>query len=98
MIGRFAAITRADPAATETACAVLGAQRALRILGGFTRLCLLHGKPGYVRLIPRVWAHLQGNLAHPALAAVRDATAALPEPSPQALQRITDQCGTPPTP
>ena len=98
MIAHFAAITGADPARTETACAVLGAQRALRILGGFTRLCLLHGKPGYIRLIPRVWAHLQANLSHPALAALRDAAAALPEPSPQALQRITDQCGMPPTP
>jgi N-acetylmuramate 1-kinase len=98
MIGHFAGVTGADLARTETACAVLGAQRALRILGGFTRLCLLHGKPGYVRLIPRVWAHLQGNLAHPALAALRDAAAALPEPTPEALQRITDQCGTPPTP
>ena len=98
LIAQFAAITGADPARTATACAVLGAQRALRILGGFTRLCLLHGKPGYVRLIPRVWAHLQANLAHPALAPLRAATAALPEPSPQALQRITDQCGQPPTP
>jgi aminoglycoside/choline kinase family phosphotransferase len=70
----------------------------LRILGGFTRLCLLHGKPGYIRLIPRVWAHLQGNLAHSALAALRDAAAVLPELSPKALQRITDQCGMPPTP
>ena len=43
MIGHFARVTGADPATTETACAVLGAQRALRILGGFTRLCLLHG-------------------------------------------------------
>jgi hypothetical protein len=98
MIGHFAQVTGADPARTETACAVLGAQRALRILGGFTRLCLLHGKPGYVRLIPRVWTHLQANLSHPALSALRAAAAALPEPTPAALQRITDQCGTPPTP
>lgn len=98
MIGHFAAITGADPACTETACAVLGAQRALRILGGFTRLCLLHGKPGYIRLIQRVWAHLQGNLAHPALAALRAAAISLPDPTPEALQRITDQCAMPPTP
>lgn len=98
MIGHFARVTGADAATTETACAVLGAERALRILGGFTRLCLLHGKPGYIRLIPRVWAHLQANLAHPALAALRNAAAALPDPSAQALQRITDQCGKPPTP
>lgn len=96
MIGHFAALTGADPDRTATACAVLGAQRALRILGGFTRLSLHFGKPGYVRLIPRVWAHLQHDLAHPALAEVRDA-ARLPDPTPGALQRITDLCGTVPT-
>lgn len=95
MIGHFAALTGADPVRTATACAVLGAQRALRILGGFTRLSLHFGKPGYVRLIPRVWAHLQHDLAHPALAGVR-AAAQLPEPTPEALQRITELCGTVP--
>ncbi|MFN3644892.1 MAG: aminoglycoside phosphotransferase family protein [Gemmobacter sp.] len=96
LIAHFAQITGADPERTATACAVLGAQRALRILGGFTRLSLHFGKPGYVRLIPRVWAHLQADLAHPALAGVR-AAARLPEPTPEALQRITDLCGTVPT-
>lgn len=96
MIRHFATITRADPDRTATACAVLGAQRALRILGGFTRLSLHFGKPGYVRLISRVWAHLQHDLAHPALAEVR-AAARLPSPTPEALQRIIDLCGTVPT-
>ncbi len=49
------------------AYASLGAQRALRILGIFARLCLHGNKPGYVKLIPRVWDQLQRNLAHPAL-------------------------------
>lgn len=97
MIARFAHATGADPDQTTVACAVLGAQRALRILGGFTRLSLHFAKPGYVRLIPRVWAHLQANLAHPALADLRDA-ARLPAPTPDALQRITDLCGTVPSP
>ena len=97
MIVRFAAATAADLAWMQTHCAVLGVQRALRILGGFSRLSLHFGKPGYVRLIPRVWAHLHRNLAHPALADLATAAQILPEPSPQALQRITDQCGTVPT-
>ncbi|GGE06642.1 hypothetical protein SAMN05421774_102708 [Gemmobacter megaterium] len=97
MIAHFARVTGADPERTATACAVLGAQRNLRILGGFTRLSLHFGKPGYVRLIPRVWAHLQHDLAHPALGGVR-AAAALPEPSPDALQRIIELCGTVQTP
>jgi len=95
MIARFAAVTGRAPDAVATACAVLGAQRALRILGGFTRLSLHFGKPGYVRLIPRVWAHLQRNLSHPALAGVR-AAARLPDPDAAALQRIIDLCGTEP--
>ena len=98
MIAHFARATGTDPDLVATRCAVLGAQRALRILGGFTRLSLHFGKPGYVRLIPRVWAHLQRNLAHPALGPVRDRVAHLPDPTPDALQRITDLCGTVPSP
>ena len=97
MITHFAHVTGADPDRCAAACAVLGAQRNLRILGGFTRLSLHFGKPGYVKLIPRVWAHLQHDLAHPALAGVRK-VADLPEPVPDALQRITDLCGTVPIP
>ncbi|MDE2912476.1 MAG: phosphotransferase [Paracoccaceae bacterium] len=52
----------------ETAYSVLGAQRNLRILGVFARLCLRDGKPGYVDMIPRVWDHLQRDLRHPVLA------------------------------
>lgn len=96
MIRRFAAATGREEAQVARACAALGAQRALRILGTFARLSLHYGKPGYVRLIPRVWGQLQQNLAHPALAGLARA-AALPPPSPAALQRITDQCGTIPT-
>lgn len=97
LIGEFARLTGQDPTDTATACAVLGAQRNLRILGGFTRLSLHFGKPGYVRLIPRVWAHAQACLAHPALTALREATADLPEPTPEALQRIVALCGTRPS-
>lgn len=76
---------------------MLGAQRALRILGIFARLCLVSGKAGYVDLIPRVWGQLQQNLAHKALADLRPiCDAALPRPTPQALNRIKDQCATNP--
>ncbi|MEY4982276.1 MAG: hypothetical protein RIR62_542 [Pseudomonadota bacterium] len=94
MISRFCAAKGIDPAAFAPAYATLGAQRALRILGIFARLCLKSGKPGYVTLIPRVWGQLHRNLAHPALAPLatlcRDL---LPEPTADALQRITAQCG-----
>lgn len=79
--------------------AALGAQRALRILGIFARLCLLGGKPHYVALIPRVWGRLQRNLAHPGLAPLATlCDSLLPAPTPALLERITAQCGTAPTP
>lgn len=48
--------------------ALLGAQRNLKIIGIFTRLCVRDGKPGYLAFLPRVWAHLHRDLTHPALA------------------------------
>jgi N-acetylmuramate 1-kinase len=76
------------------ACAVWGAQRALRILGVFARLCLVADKPGYLRLVPRVWGHLQGNLAHPALRPLaRLCDDLLPAPSAGVLADIAAQAG-----
>ena len=91
--------TALSPDAFSVAYAALGAQRALRILGIFARLCLVAGKPGYVRLIPRVWGQLQRNLAHPDLAALRAiCDQVLPPPTPAALTRIESLCNRPPTP
>lgn len=50
--------------------AVLGAQRNAKIVGIFVRLCRRDGKPRYLDLIPRVWALLERDLVHPALAPV----------------------------
>lgn len=98
MIAEFAALRGADPQKTALSCAVLGAQRNLRILGGFTRLSLHFGKPHYVRLIPRVWGYLQSCLACPELSELRDIAARLPLPDAKALKRIEDLCGTCPDP
>ena len=49
----------------------LGAQRNAKIIGIFVRLWKRDGKPRYLDLIPRVWAHLERDLAHPALDPVR---------------------------
>jgi N-acetylmuramate 1-kinase len=76
---------------------VLGAQRALRILGVFARLCLVAGKAAYVPLLPRVWGQLQANLAHPALHPMAAVCARLlPPPTSATLERIARQCGTHP--
>ena len=94
MKAHFVATTGAGQAAFDTAYAVLGAQRALRILGVFARLCLVDEKPGYLPLIPRVWDHLQRNLAAPALAPLAKICAkVLPEPTPHALAKIGSKCG-----
>lgn len=50
--------------------ATLGAQRNAKIVGIFTRLNARDGKPRYLAMIPRVWAALERDLAHPALVPV----------------------------
>lgn len=55
----------------HAAYAVQGAQRNAKILGIFVRLARRDGKPHYLDLIPRVRAHFQNDLSHPALADVR---------------------------
>lgn len=94
-IAHFARHTGTDPDRLSLPLAVLGAQRALRIIGVFARLCLVAGKPGYLALLPRVWDHLQANLSHPALADLRHlCDAILPPPSDDLLQRIRKSCAT----
>lgn len=49
---------------------ILGAQRAAKVIGIFTRLSRRDGKHSYLRHIPRVWRRLEDNLGHPGLAGV----------------------------
>ncbi len=99
MIARYAHGSGQEPDVLTSAYATLGAQRNLRILGIFARLCIRDGKPHYVDMIPRVWGYLQRNLAHPALAEVATCLrGALPEPTPDFLEHLKSKCATPPTP
>jgi N-acetylmuramate 1-kinase len=50
----------------------LGAQRNAKIVGIFVRLWKRDGKPRYLDYIPRVWALLERDLTHPALAPVAE--------------------------
>ena len=68
MLARYLERSGADAAAFGAAAGVLAAQRNLKILGLFTRLARRDGKPRYLGLLPRVWAHLARDLAHPDLA------------------------------
>ncbi|MFD2173044.1 aminoglycoside phosphotransferase family protein [Rhodobacter lacus] len=91
---RYAALRGFDPEGFGASYALLGAQRALRILAIFARLCLAGGKPHYLALMPRVWGYLQRNLAAPSLAPLRHAVAAaLVPPSPELLARMERECG-----
>ncbi|MFP4273677.1 MAG: aminoglycoside phosphotransferase family protein [Paracoccaceae bacterium] len=79
-----------------SAIAILGAQRNTRILGIFARLAALRGKPHYIDLIPRVWGHLQKDLAHPALAGIaRLMQDALPPPDHCHLKGLKARCRMP---
>ena len=61
--------------------ALLGAQRNAKIVGIFARLFRRDGKPRYLALVPRVWAAMERDLAHPALAPVAQWFAAnVPQP------------------
>lgn len=76
-------------AAFESAFACLGAQRCLRILGVFARLCLRDGKPGYLALLPRVWGQLDTCLSHPDLAELADVVReSLPPPTQDRIERL----------
>lgn len=96
-VAAYTAAIGFDPADFGAVYALLGAQRALRIVGIFARLCLKTGKVHYVDYIPRVWAYLARNLRHPelrSLAGVVDTL--LPPPTEDRLQRIKEKCGTRP--
>lgn len=71
MAGRRAADAAFNAAEFEAAYAVFGAQRASKILGAFSRLASVGGKPGYLRHIDRAKEVLRRNLIHPVLSALR---------------------------
>ncbi len=60
-----------DVAAFGEAYALMGAQRATKILGLFTRLDRRDGKPQYLRHLPRIERTLAKNLSHPSLQPLR---------------------------
>ncbi len=76
LLGHYARARReADPGfdlgTFARAYALLGAQRATKILGIFARLDKRDHKPQYLSHLPRVENYLVKNLAHPVMAEVR---------------------------
>ena len=91
MAERYVRTVGLDPACLEAEASALAAQRNLKILGLFTRLCRRDGKPRYLAMLPRVWAHLRSDLTHPDLAALRLwVDDHLPPPTSARLDRIAE--------
>lgn len=87
-IARYIAATNVDDARFRAAYALLGAQRSLRIMGIFTRLAQRDHKMRYLAFMPRVWAMIQRDLAHPALAPLVKALEGIPAPTEDIINRI----------
>ena len=76
MLARYVSHARVDLAGFDeeefrAAYAVLGAERALRLIGLWPRLLKRDGKPQYMAHMPRTMEYLRRNLAHPALAPLK---------------------------
>lgn len=94
-IARYIALTAVDADRFRAAYALLGAQRGLRIMGIFTRLCIRDHKNRYLDFMPRVWSMIQRNLAHPALAPLAAELEPIPGPTVDIIERIAAQCPYP---
>jgi hypothetical protein len=70
MLGHYCAASGVSDDDFLADYARLGAQRNAKIVGIFTRLDRRDGKPKYLAMIPRVWAAMERDLAHSALAPV----------------------------
>ena len=71
---------------------LLGAQRNAKIVGIFARLCVRDGKPRYLSMIPRVWAHLMRDVRKvPGLRGFIERH--IPAPTDDLLARIATEHG-----
>ncbi|MDO5657292.1 MAG: tRNA (adenosine(37)-N6)-threonylcarbamoyltransferase complex ATPase subunit type 1 TsaE [Paracoccus sp. (in: a-proteobacteria)] len=93
-IARYLDASGADPDRFGAAYALLGAARNLRIMGIFARLCVQDGKPRYLDFMPRVWAHILRETAHPRLAALRELVVQVPAPDDAMIERFRARCPT----
>ena len=78
------------------ALSTLSAQRNLRVLALFARLCLRDGKPRYLKLMPHVWNNLWRDLSHPHLSNLFRLCRSLPEPTPNLQSELRAKCASRP--
>jgi len=89
MLDRYLACSGLERDGFMAAAHVLGAQRNLKIMGLFTRLCRRDGKARYIDLLPRVWRLLAADLEHPDLAHLSDwVSRNVPAPDAAARARL----------
>lgn len=89
MVSRFIERGGHDKATFLQRYAALCAQRSLRILGVFARLCIRDRKPSYLRFMPRVWETLMDSLRHESLRELEGFVREnIPAPDREALERV----------
>jgi N-acetylmuramate 1-kinase len=71
MLERYLAATGTDRDRFLKAYALLGAQRNCKIVGIFARLAARDNKFHYLNFLPRVWRHLENDVRHPSLLALK---------------------------
>ncbi|MEM9850891.1 MAG: phosphotransferase, partial [Pseudomonadota bacterium] len=95
MMARFLDATGMEATEFKALYAALGAQRNLKIMGIFARLALRDQKHAYLSYIPRVWAHVTRDLAHPTLAALSNwVSTHVPPPTSETLVSIAARAGS----
>lgn len=76
MMERYLEIRRRNPSFNEEAFlkgfSIMSAQRNCKLVGIWVRLMKRDGKPGYMKHMPRTFAHLREALAHPDLKPLSD--------------------------
>ncbi len=91
-IEHFIELTRTDPATFRAAFSACSAQRNLRILGIFTRLCIRDKKPDYSDFMPRVWRNLLDDFQDPSLQEFGQwIIGHFPEPTPNLLAKLKSE-------
>lgn len=72
MLAHYVTLSGVNAERFALSYALAGAARNSRILGLWPRLWRRDGKPQYLRFVTRTWNLLERDLAHPALAPIRD--------------------------
>ena len=90
MLARYLELTGADPETFAAHASLLAAQRNLKILGLFTRLCRRDGKPRYLAHLPARLGAPDRATSHtpPSRPLAAFVARHVPAPTPEVLARV----------